>query len=153
VSQNLALEHLHEFRRGPQLDDRRLRAHAAALIEGFAIRAGPDDPVSTLSGGNLQKLVLARVLSRDPKAIVVSQPTRGLDVGATEYVHGELLAQRGRGAAVLLVSEDLDELLALADRLLVLYEGRIVGELRAEDASPERLGLLMAGLAEEGAAA
>ena len=76
----------------------------------------------------------------------MSQPTRGLDVGATEYVHGELLAQRGRGAGVLLVSEDLDELLALADRLVVLYEGQVVGELPAAGADPQRLGLLMAGL-------
>ncbi len=153
VAQNLALEHLAEFRRGPQLDERGLREHAERLIERFTIRARPDDPASTLSGGNLQKLVLARVLSRDPKAIVVSQPTRGLDVGATEYVHGELLAQRERGAGVLLVSEDLDELLTLADRLVVLYEGRIVGELPATEADPERLGLLMAGLTVEGAAA
>jgi general nucleoside transport system ATP-binding protein len=153
VTQNLALEHLGEFRRGLQLDERRLRAHAEVLIARFAIKARPDDAAGTLSGGNLQKLVLARVLSRDPKAIVVSQPTRGLDVGATEYVHGELLGQRERGAGVLLVSEDMDELLVLADRLIVLYEGRIVGELLAADADPERLGLLMAGLAEEGAAA
>jgi general nucleoside transport system ATP-binding protein len=85
------------------------------------------------------------VLSREPKVIVVSQPTRGLDVGATEYVHRELIAQRERGAGVLLVSEDLDELLALADRLIVLYEGEIVGEVAAEEADPEQLGLLMAG--------
>ena len=147
VAQNLALEHLGEFRRGPRLDDRRLQRHAEALIERFTIRARPDDVTGTLSGGNLQKLVLARVLSRDPKVIVVSQPTRGLDIAATEYVHGELLAQRQRGAGVLLVSEDLDELLALADRLIVLYEGRVVGELPAANADPERLGLLMAGLA------
>jgi general nucleoside transport system ATP-binding protein len=146
VAQNLALEHLGEFRRGPQLDDRALRRNAEALIERFSIRARPDDPAASLSGGNLQKVVLARVLSREPHAIVVAQPTRGLDVAATEYVHGELLAQRERGAAVLLVSEDLDELLALADRLLVLYEGRIVGRFTAADADPERLGLLMAGL-------
>ena len=147
VAQNLALEHLGEFRNGPQLDDGRLRRHADELIKRFTIRATPDDPAVTLSGGNLQKVILARVLSRDPKAIVVSQPTRGLDVGATEYVHGELLSQRERGAGVLLVSEDLDELLALADRLLVLYEGEIAGELPAAGADPERIGLLMAGLA------
>jgi ABC-type uncharacterized transport system ATPase subunit len=148
VAQNLALEHLDGFRRALQLDDRRLRRHAEELISRFTIKAGPDDAARTLSGGNLQKLVLARVLSREPKVIVVSQPTRGLDVAATEYVHGELLAQRERGAGVLLVSEDLDELLALADRLVVLYEGRIVGEMPAAEADPERLGLLMAGLAE-----
>ena len=148
MAHNLALEHLGEFRRGPQLDDRALRRNAEALIERFSIRARPGDAAASLSGGNLQKLVLARVLSREPKAIVVAQPTRGLDIAATEYVHGELLAQRQRGAAVLLVSEDLDELLTLADRLIVLYEGRIVGRLAAADADPERLGLLMAGLSE-----
>ncbi|MEP6892541.1 MAG: ABC transporter ATP-binding protein [Gaiellaceae bacterium] len=153
VSQNLALEHLAEFRRGPELDERRLREHAEGLIERFTIKARPQDRAATLSGGNLQKLVLARVLSRDPRVIVVSQPTRGLDVGATEYVHGELLAQRERGAGVLLVSEDLDELLALADRLLVVYEGRIVGESSATEADPELLGLLMAGLGESDEAA
>jgi simple sugar transport system ATP-binding protein len=79
--------------------------------------------------------------------VVVSQPTRGLDIGATEYVRSELLARRDAGAAVLLVSEDLDELLALSDRLIVMYEGRIVGEMRAGEADPDRLGLLMAGRA------
>jgi simple sugar transport system ATP-binding protein len=123
VAKNLALEHLGEFRRGPMLDKGDLAENAEALIERFAIRSAPEDSAGSLSGGNLQKLVLARVLSRDPKVIVVSQPTRGLDIAATEYVHGELLAQRQRGAGVLLVSEDLDELLALADRLVVLYEG------------------------------
>jgi simple sugar transport system ATP-binding protein len=145
VAQNLALEHLAEFRRGPQLDERGLREHAERLIERFTIRARPDDPASTLSGGNLQKLVLARVLSRDPKAIVVSQPTRGLDVGATEYVHGELLAQRERGAGVLLVSEDLDELLVLSDRLAVIFDGRIVHETPAATADIKIIGPCMAG--------
>ena len=143
---HLALEHLSEFRRGPELDNRRLREHAESLIESFTIRARPEDPIGTLSGGNLQKVILARVLSRKPKLLVVSQPTRGLDVAATEYVRQQLLEQRERGAAVLLVSEDLDELLLLADRLVVLYEGRIVGEVAAGEAEPEQLGLLMAGL-------
>ena len=110
----------------------------------MAIAASPDDPVCNLSGGNLQKVILARVLSRDPKVLVVSQPTRGLDVGATEYVRGELVAQAARGAGIVLISEDLDELLALSDRLLVFYEGRMVGELAAAGADPEQLGLLMA---------
>ena len=153
VAQNLAIEHLGEYRRNLQLDERGLRRHAEELIARFTIKARPEDAARTLSGGNLQKLVLARVLSRDPKVIVVSQPTRGLDIAATEYVHGELLAQRQRGAGVLLVSEDLDELLALADRLIVLYEGTIVGAMPIAEADPERLGLLMAGLAQAGAAA
>ena len=148
VAHNLALEHLSEFRRGSQLDNRRLREHAESLIESFTIKARPEDPIGTLSGGNLQKVILARVLSREPKLLVVSQPTRGLDVAATEYVRQQLLEQRERGAGVLLVSEDLDELLLLADRLIVLYEGRIVGEVAAGEAEPEQLGLLMAGLTE-----
>ncbi len=145
VAYNLVLERLDDFRRGGRLDQRAIRAHAQELIERFGIRARPDDPVRTLSGGNIQKVLLARVLSREPKVLVVSQPTRGLDVGATEYVRSQLLAQRARGAAILLVSEDLDELLTLADRLIVLYEGRVVGRLDVGEADPARLGLLMAG--------
>ena len=144
VAYNLVLEHLDEFRRGALLDETRIQANAEELISRFGIVAGPDDPVRNLSGGNLQKVILARVLSRNPKVLLVSQPTRGLDVGATEYVRGELVAQANRGAGIVLISEDLDELMALSDRLLVFYEGRVVGELAAAGADPERLGLLMA---------
>ena len=90
-------------------------------------------------------MLLARVISRGPRVLVVSQPTRGLDVGATEYVRSQLLARRAAGAAILLVSEDLDELLALSDRLIVMYEGRIVGRMDVADADLERIGMLMAG--------
>ena len=145
VAYNLILERLDDFRRRGRLDEARIREHATELIERFAIRAHPGDRVATLSGGNIQKVLLARVLSRNPKVLVVSQPTRGLDVGATEYVRSELLARRDAGAGILLVSEDLDELLTIADRLLVMYEGRLVGAMAVADADPERLGLLMAG--------
>ncbi|MDP8905711.1 MAG: ATP-binding cassette domain-containing protein, partial [Chloroflexota bacterium] len=145
VAYNLVLEHLDEFRRHGMLDERRINAHAEELIERFDIRARPQDRIGTLSGGNMQKVVLARVLSRNPRALVVAQPTRGLDVGATEYVRRTLVELRGAGAAIVLISEDLDELLALADRLVVLYDGRIVGEVDASEADPDRLGLLMAG--------
>jgi simple sugar transport system ATP-binding protein len=145
VAYNLVLERLDEFRRGGRIDEGAVRTHANELIARFDIRARPEDPVVTLSGGNVQKVLLARVLSRDPRLLVVSQPTRGLDVGATEYVRSQLLAARQRGAAVLLVSEDLDELLALTDRLVVLYEGRIVGQMTAPEADAEHLGMLMAG--------
>jgi ABC-type uncharacterized transport system ATPase subunit len=145
VEHNLVIEDLDSYRRGPFLDRRRVRAHAEALIERFSIKAKPTDPIGSLSGGNMQKVLLARVLSRDPRAVVVAQPSRGLDVGATEFVHRELLDRRAAGAAVLLVSEDLEELLALADRLVVMFEGRIVGEVPIADATPSRLGLLMAG--------
>jgi simple sugar transport system ATP-binding protein len=148
VAHNLVLEHLEDFTTGGRLDERRIRARAEELIERFAIRARPADRVATLSGGNMQKVLLARVLARDPKLLVVSQPTRGLDVGATEYVRSVLLERRATGTAILLISEDLDELLGLADRLVVLYEGRIVGRLDAAEADGERLGLLMAGRAE-----
>lgn len=152
VAHNLILERLSDFGTGPLLDDRAVRREAEALIERFEIKARPGDPVATLSGGNLQKVLLARVLAREPAVLVVAQPTRGLDVGATEYVRRALLAQRERGCAVLLVSEDLDELLALSDRIAVMYEGRLVGEMPAVEATPERLGLLMAGLEEREAA-
>ncbi|MGZ8512246.1 MAG: ABC transporter ATP-binding protein [Candidatus Limnocylindria bacterium] len=145
VAYNLVLERLDEFRDGGRIDEGRIRGHATELIERFDIRAGPDDAVATLSGGNIQKVLLARVLSRDPRVIVVSQPTRGLDVGATEYVRSQLLARRAAGAAILLVSEDLDELLALSDRLVVMYEGRLMGEMAVADADIERVGMLMAG--------
>ncbi|HSL77430.1 MAG TPA: ABC transporter ATP-binding protein [Candidatus Limnocylindrales bacterium] len=147
VALNLVLERIDDFRDRGRLDQRRIRAHADDLISRFAIKARPDDRVATLSGGNVQKVLLARVLSRDPRVVVVSQPTRGLDIGATEYVRSQLLARRDAGAAILLVSEDLDELLALSDRLIVMYEGRIFGEMRAGEADPDRLGLLMAGRA------
>ena len=104
--------------------------------------------VGTLSGGNQQKVVLGRELSEKPRLIVISQPTRGLDVAATEYVHERLLEQRARGCAVLLISSELDEIRALSDRIAVMFEGRIVETLAAADATEERLGLLMAGHAE-----
>jgi general nucleoside transport system ATP-binding protein len=147
VEDNLVLEDLPRFRRGGVLDRGAIRRHATALIDRFSIKAKPDDPVGSLSGGNMQKVLLARALAPDPVALVAAQPTRGLDVGAAEFVHTELLERRAAGGGVLLVSEDLEELLALADRILVMFEGRLVGELPAAEARPETLGLLMAGQA------
>lgn len=149
VAENMALEHLDKFGRYGLLDRARLRRHAEQLIAEYQIKARPDDLIRTLSGGNMQKVILARVLERQPRVIVISQPTRGLDIRATEYIHGKLLDQRQRGAAILLISEDLDELLKLADRIAVIYSGRIVGVMPAELATPERLGLLMSGMQHE----
>ncbi|MFQ5612639.1 MAG: ABC transporter ATP-binding protein [Anaerolineae bacterium] len=146
VAQNMALEHLSDFTKNGMLDHGRIRRHAEKLIEAYQIKASPGDKVKTLSGGNLQKVILARVLERDPQVIVVAQPTRGLDVGATEYVRGKLLEQRDNGAAILLISEDLDEILELSDRIAVIYEGEIMGVLAASEARVERLGLLMSGV-------
>jgi ABC-type uncharacterized transport system ATPase subunit len=148
VAENLALEYLEDFVSAGVLDHRRIRKHAEQLIAEYQIKASPTDRIRTLSGGNMQKVILARALARNPQVVVASQPTRGLDVGATEYVRSKLLEQRDRGAAVLLLSEDLDEILALSDRIAVIYEGRIVGLLSAEEAEEERLGLLMSGALE-----
>jgi len=104
--------------------------------------------VGTLSGGNQQKVVLGREISESPKLIVISQPTRGLDIAAAEYVHERLLEQRARGCGILLISSELDEIRALSDRIAVMFEGRIVATLDAKEASEARLGLLMAGQAE-----
>jgi ABC-type uncharacterized transport system ATPase subunit len=149
VADNLALEYLDEFIKAGMLDHRRIRTHAERLIAEYQIKASPTDRMRTLSGGNMQKVILARALSRNPRLVIASQPTRGLDVGATEYVRTKLLEQRNRGAAVLLLSEDLDEILALSDRIAVIYEGRIVGLLSAAEAEQEKLGLLMSGAREE----
>lgn len=146
VAQNMALEHLDDFVNNGMLDQRRIRHHAEKLIAQYQIKASPGDKIRTLSGGNMQKVILARVLERDPQAILVAQPTRGLDVGATEYVRSKLLEQRAKGAAILLISEDLDEILELSDRIAVIYEGEIMGVLPAAEADTERLGLLMSGV-------
>ena len=137
-----------EVSRGPFLLLGRIAARAAELIRRYDIRgAGPNAPARLLSGGNLQKVVLAREFSSRPKALVVAAPTRGLDVGAIETVHGYLRDAAADGVAVLLVSEDLDELLTLADRIVVMYEGAVVGEVDARAANVEEIGLLMAGVA------
>jgi simple sugar transport system ATP-binding protein len=149
VAQNLALEYLNEYTSGGRLDRKAILKTAQSLIDQYQIKARPNDRTRTLSGGNMQKVLLARVLSRQPKVVIVPQPTRGLDVGATDYVRQQLLEQRARGAAVLLISEDLDEILALSDRIAVIYEGEIVGILPAQEATAERLGLLMSGAVKE----
>lgn len=146
VAQNMALEHLDEFTQNGRLNHRQIRRHAEKLIADYQIKAAPGDKIRTLSGGNMQKVLLARVLERNPRVIVAAQPTRGLDIGATEYVRRKLLEQRERGAAVLLISEDLDEILELSDRIAVIYEGEIMGVLARAEADTERLGLLMSGV-------
>jgi simple sugar transport system ATP-binding protein len=134
---------------GPLLRLRAIRRHAAELIHRYDVRGGgPEVPARQLSGGNLQKVVLAREFEGSPRVLVVASPTRGLDVAAIETVH-RYLRQAAEGyVGVLLISEDLDEILALADRVAVMYEGAIVGERDAKSATVEELGLLMAGATE-----
>jgi ABC-type uncharacterized transport system ATPase subunit len=132
--------------RGPLLLVRRIRELARALMERYDVRAaGPEVPARQLSGGNLQKVVLGREFSGDPAVLIAASPTRGLDVAGIETVHSYLRTAAERGMALLLISEDLDEILALADRVVVMYEGAVVGERDAASATVEELGLLMAG--------
>jgi simple sugar transport system ATP-binding protein len=124
--------------------------YADKLIKGFRIKTpSRDTPVKSLSGGNIQKVVVARELSREPRVLIAAQPTRGVDIGATEYIHSLLLEQRQKGIAILLISEDLDEVMALSDRIAVIFEGQIMDVVDGEEATPEQLGLLMAGVHEE----
>ena len=138
------------FSRGPFLVPKTFKDVGAQLIDEYDIRGvRPGLPIRLLSGGNLQKALIAREVTQQHSVLVARSPTRGLDVGATGAVRNLLLRERDGGVGVLLISEDLDELLALSDRLLVLFEGRIVGELTSDEADPARLGLLMAGHVEE----
>ncbi len=147
LAENLGLR---EYRRAPAsrfgwLKPSVLARRARELIEEFDVRGGtPSTFASTLSGGNQQKIVIAREVANDPRLLVASQPTRGLDVGATEFVHTRLVRERDQGRAVLLVSFALEEILSLSDRILVLYEGRIVGEY-PPSVSQEELGIAMTG--------
>lgn len=145
VAENLAIEFLENFTKNGFLDRKKMVKDAAQKIQEFQIKASPNDQLRKLSGGNMQKVILARALARKPKVLIAAQPTRGLDVGATEYVRTRLLEERDSGTAVILLSEDLDEVLALSDRIAVIYEGCIKGIVPASEATPEKLGLLMAG--------
>jgi simple sugar transport system ATP-binding protein len=128
------------------LNVRQIGQFAQSLIKRFNIMApGSSVAMSSLSGGNMQKVVLARELVHEPDLLIAAQPTRGVDVGAIEYIHQQLLDLRDRNHGVLLVSAELDEILILADRILVMYEGEIVGEFKADDVDENELGMYMAG--------
>jgi general nucleoside transport system ATP-binding protein len=147
IAENIAL---HDYNKPPAsrfgwLFPRRLVQRARSLIREFDVRGGgPQTPGGALSGGNQQKVVAAREVDRDPKVLIAAQPTRGLDVGAIEYLHRRLVEERDEGRAILLVSLELDEVLSLSDRILVMYEGRIVGEHKG-DVTEEEIGLEMLG--------
>jgi len=147
IAENIAL---HDYNKPPAsrfgwLFPRRLIQRARSLIREFDVRGGgPQTAGGALSGGNQQKVVAAREVSRDPKVLVAAQPTRGLDVGAIEYLHRRLVEERDEGRAILLISLELDEILSLSDRILVMYEGRIVGE-HSGDVTEEEIGLEMLG--------
>lgn len=136
------------------LQEEAITAHAERLIRDYDVRP-PSTEVSaqSYSGGNAQKLIVARELERDPQILIASQPTRGVDIGAIEFIHKRLVAARDRGLAVLLVSADLGEVMSLSDRILVLFEGQVMGELSQHEATAEALGLMMAGSRGNGEAA
>lgn len=128
------------------LNDAKIEAHAEKLVHDYDVRpASTSVLAASYSGGNAQKLIVARELERNPSILIASQPTRGVDIGAIEFIHKQIVAARDKGLAVLLVSADLNEIMSLSDRIIVLYEGRIMGELSQGEATAERLGLLMAG--------
>lgn len=130
--------------------DRVIRKHCDELVSAFDVKTpGLDTPVNNLSGGNIQKLILARELSAEPHVLLVAQPIRGVDVGAARYIHDRLVAQRDSGTAILVISEDLDEVLSLSDRILVMYEGKIIAEADPRGSTREALGLMMAGVPTE----
>jgi ABC-type uncharacterized transport system ATPase subunit len=138
-----------DFSLGPVLRARAIADRARRLIQQFDVHTpGPRAPARELSGGNLQKVVIGREFMASPRVLVAAAPTRGLDVGAIQNVQSYIRTAAELGVAVLLISEDLDEVLALADRILVMYEGEIVGEVAASEADVEQIGLLMAGGAQ-----
>ena len=151
LSDSMVLPRVHQapFSEFGWLNAQAIRQFVEEQINKFDIR-GADVSIRTgmLSGGNLQKVLLARELAFNPLVIVASQPTRGLDVAAVEFVHGQFLELRANGRGVLLISEDLEELFALSDRIVVMYEGRIVGNVETTKTTPATIGLLMAGSTE-----
>ncbi len=125
-----------------------IRDYTRSRVSKFSIRVGDiEEEIAHLSGGNQQKVVVARELDRQPRFLLVNQPTRGIDIGATEFVRQQILAERDAGAAILLISADLEEIFALSDRILVMFEGRFMGEVPPDPMLIEQVGLMMAGKA------
>jgi len=148
VKENLILKDVSQprYSHGTLMNFYAIDKECKKLVDDFDVRTpSTETPLGNLSGGNIQKLILARELSRDPRIIIANQPTRGLDVKATEYVRKRLVGERQAGSAILLISMKLDEILSLSDRIAVIYEGEIVGVLNREDAERNKLGLMMTG--------
>jgi len=149
VADNLVLNtyYMAPYARGLVMQDRDIARVASELVSRYDVRtAGIRVPAANLSGGNQQKVIVAREFNRDVRLLVASQPTRGLDVGSIEYIHGRIVEKRDQGAGVLLVSSELDEIMELSDRIVVMYRGKIIATLDAQSATREQVGLLMAGV-------
>ena len=135
-----------EWKRGAVIDHKKTRAQAERLVNDYAIRTdGIDIATSSLSGGNQQKIVVAREICAGNDILIVAQPSRGVDVGATRFIHEQLIQARNQGCAILLISTDLDEVLLLSDRIEVLFEGQLVANVRPDEITPQELGLYMTG--------
>ena len=148
VAENFILQdHIREpYSNGLFLNFKRIASRSQELIDAFNVKTpSQDTPVKNLSGGNIQNLILARELARGPRVLIAAQPTRGVDIGATEYIHGQLIEKRSEGLATLLISEDLDEVKAMSDRIIVVYGGEIMGIVNSSEVTIEQLGLMMAG--------
>ena len=141
-----------EFQKGGFIRSDKVREYSDRLIAQYDVRSGQGSStiVRSMSGGNQQKAIIAREIDKDPKLLIAVQPTRGLDVGAIEYIHSQIVAERDKGTAVLLVSLELDEVMNLADRILVMYEGEVVGEFDPKTTTVQELGLYMAGARKQG---
>jgi ABC-type uncharacterized transport system ATPase subunit len=152
ITENMVLDSYYEapFSHGVQMDWGAARDHAVRLVKQYDVRTpGVDVHVSTLSGGNQQKVIVAREFEGDVKLVIASQPTRGIDVGSIEYIHSRIVQERDKGAAVLIVSSELDEVMALSDRIIVMYGGRIAGEFDPESSTTTQIGLAMLGSTSE----
>ncbi|KJR46567.1 Nucleoside ABC transporter, ATP-binding protein [Desulfosporosinus sp. I2] len=152
IWENLILKdhHLAPYAKHLLLQNQVIMSHSSSLVEKYGVKTpNLETPTGKLSGGNIQRVILAREITRSPVALVAAYPTRGLDIGATEYLHSKLLEARSQGIGVLLISEDLEELLSICDNIAVLYEGRVMQVMPVEEANERILGLLMAGIAEE----
>ncbi len=151
VADNMVL-HNHtesQFSSAGFLDFAAIKTHCSKLVQDFNVKTPDlDTPTKNLSGGNIQKLIMARELASNPRVLIAAQPTRGVDIGAAEYIHQRLLEQRDSGTAIMVISEDLDEVMALADRIAVICEGEIMGVLDAGNATREQIGLMMAGVSD-----
>jgi len=148
VSENLILRDLDRefYSKNAFLNMNNIAKRSADLVKTFNVKTPSiDTPIKSLSGGNAQKVILAREISRQPRVLIAAQPTRGVDIGATEYIHERIIEQRETGTATLLISEDLDEIFALSDRIAVIFHGEIMGVVDRKDATLQSIGLMMAG--------
>ena len=152
ISHNMVLNTYYKapFTKGNTIQEKAVLEHAVKLVKEFDVRTpSAETPVSNLSGGNQQKVIIARELSRPTKFLVAAQPTRGVDVGAIAFIHQQIIAQRDAGSAVLLSSTELDEIMQLSDRIVVMFDGKIIATVDANSVTKEQVGLMMAGVVEE----